>query len=276
MTATVDKSLERLRERAAAEGLLDVAYATADSPFGTLLLARTPQGLVRLALPSEDVEATLADLASRISPRLLEAPAQLDEERRELEDYFEGRRQEFDLPIDWQLSNGFLLRARRGIAAIPYGETRTYTDLARQAGTKVMLDFQSSWYERDLRAVVRDNIDLIHMVQLSDFVIGTSQTGDRAVPGDGDIPLEYLVEMVLEAGFEGAFDLELMGPRIEDEGYGSVIRRAVDRSSELLDRIERQSSFTEEEYLHEHISGLFAWKRCRWRNRLALYLPDEI
>jgi len=136
MTATVDKSLERLRERAAAEGLLDVAYATADSPFGTLLLARTPQGLVRLALPSEDVEATLADLASRISPRLLEAPAQLDEERRELEDYFEGRRQEFDLPIDWQLSNGFLLRARRGIAAIPYGETRTYTDLARQAGNE--------------------------------------------------------------------------------------------------------------------------------------------
>jgi len=114
---------------------------------------------------------------------------------------------------------------------------RDAMDLARQAGTKVMLDFQSSWYERDLRAVVRDNIDLIHMVQLSDFVIGTSQTGDRAVPGDGDIPLEYLVEMVLEAGFEGAFDLELMGPRIEDEGYGSVIRRAVDRSSELLERL---------------------------------------
>ena len=79
MTATMDntvinKSLERLRERAAAEGLLDVAYATADSPFGTLLLARTPQGLVRLGLPSEDVEATLADLAERISPRVLEAP----------------------------------------------------------------------------------------------------------------------------------------------------------------------------------------------------------
>jgi methylated-DNA-[protein]-cysteine S-methyltransferase len=141
MTATMDntvinKSLERLRERAAAEGLLDVAYATADSPFGTLLLARTPQGLVRLALPSEDVEATLADLAERISPRVLEAPAELDEERRELEDYFEGRRHEFEVPIDWQLSHGFLLRAREGIAAIPYGETRTYTDLAREAGNE--------------------------------------------------------------------------------------------------------------------------------------------
>jgi methylated-DNA-[protein]-cysteine S-methyltransferase len=91
---------------------------------------------VRLALPTEDVEATLSDLAARISPRVLEAPAQLDRERRELEDYFEGRRQEFDLPIDWQLSHGFLLRARQGIAAIPYGETRTYADLARGAGNE--------------------------------------------------------------------------------------------------------------------------------------------
>jgi methylated-DNA-[protein]-cysteine S-methyltransferase len=134
--AVINKSLERLRDRAASEGLLDVAYASADSPFGTLLLARTPRGLVRLALPSEDVDATLLDLAERISPRILEAPDRFDEERRELEDYFEGRRREFELPIDWQLSHGFLLRAREGIAAIPYGETRTYTDLARGAGNE--------------------------------------------------------------------------------------------------------------------------------------------
>lgn len=136
MTPTMDKSLEALRERAAAEGLLDVAYATADSPFGTLLLARTPQGLVRVGLPNEDVDALLVELAGKVSPRVLEAPAGLDEERRELDDYFAGRRQSFELPIDWQLSHGFLLRARRGIAAIPYGETRTYTDLARGAGNE--------------------------------------------------------------------------------------------------------------------------------------------
>jgi methylated-DNA-[protein]-cysteine S-methyltransferase len=141
MTATIDKpvtkkSLEALRERAAAEGLLDVAYATTDSPFGTLLLAKTPRGLVRLGLPGEDSEAMLADLAGRISPRVLEDPARLDEERRELDDYFSGRRHAFELPIDWQLSGGFLLRARQGIAAIPYGETRTYTDLARAAGNE--------------------------------------------------------------------------------------------------------------------------------------------
>jgi methylated-DNA-[protein]-cysteine S-methyltransferase len=135
-TPKLERSLATLRERAAAEGLLDVAYATADSPFGTLLLARTPQGLVRLGLPGEDPDQLLADLAGRISPRVLESPAGLDEERRELEDYFAGRRHEFELPIDWQLSHGFLLRARQGIAAIPYGETRTYTDLALGAGNE--------------------------------------------------------------------------------------------------------------------------------------------
>jgi methylated-DNA-[protein]-cysteine S-methyltransferase len=133
---TLEKPLERLRERAAAEGLLDVAYASVDSPFGPLLLAKTPQGLVRVGLPGEAVEATLADLAGRISPRILEAPARLDEERRELDDYFAGRRHGFELLIDWQLSHGFHLRARQGIAAIPYGETRTYTDLARGAGNE--------------------------------------------------------------------------------------------------------------------------------------------
>lgn len=133
---TLEKNLEVLRERAAAEGLLDVAYATADSPFGTLLLAKTPQGLVRLGLPSEDADELLTDLAGRISPRVLETPAGLDRERRELEDYFAGRRHDFELPIDWRLSHGFLLRARQGIAAIPYGETRTYTDLARGAGNE--------------------------------------------------------------------------------------------------------------------------------------------
>ena len=141
MTATMetkgmDKAMAALRERAAAEGLLDVAYATADSPFGTLLLARTPQGLVRIGLPGEDTEELLTDLAGRISPRVLETPAGLDQERRELDDYFAGRRHGFELAIDWRLSHGFHLRARHEIAAIPYGETRTYTDLAREAGNE--------------------------------------------------------------------------------------------------------------------------------------------
>ena len=114
---------------------------------------------------------------------------------------------------------------------------RDAMDLARQAGTKVMLDFQSCWYERGLEQVVRDNIDLVGVAQLSDYVVGTAQTGNRVVPGDGDIPLERLVTMALDAGFEGTFDLEVMGPRIEEEGYPAAVRRAVERAGELLDRL---------------------------------------
>ena len=113
---------------------------------------------------------------------------------------------------------------------------RDAMDLARRAGTKVMLDFQSCWYERGLEQTVRDNIDLVGVAQLSDYVVGTAETGNRVVPGDGDIPLEQLVAMALDAGYEGTFDLEVMGPRIEEEGYRSAVGRAVEQASELLER----------------------------------------
>jgi methylated-DNA-[protein]-cysteine S-methyltransferase len=129
-------ALNRLAARASAEGLLDVAYATADSPFGSLLLARTPQGLVRVGLPNQDADELLIDLATRVSPRVLEAPAQLDDARRELDLYFEGRLTEFDLPLDWQLSRDFRRRVLRAIARIPYGQTRSYTQMATSAGNE--------------------------------------------------------------------------------------------------------------------------------------------
>lgn len=114
---------------------------------------------------------------------------------------------------------------------------RDAMEVARRAGTKVMLDLQSCWYERDLETTVRRNIDLVGLTQISDFVIGTTQTGDRVVPGDGDIPLERLLAMILDAGYEGSFDLEVMGPRPEAEGYPSSVRRCVERASEMLDRL---------------------------------------
>lgn len=129
-------SLNRLAERAAAEGLLDVAYTTADSPFGPLLLATTPRGLVRVGLPNQDSEALLDDLAARVSPRVLEAAAPLDRVRRELDLYFEGRLTDFDLPLDWRLSKDFRQRVLRAISRIPYGETRSYTEMARSAGNE--------------------------------------------------------------------------------------------------------------------------------------------
>jgi methylated-DNA-[protein]-cysteine S-methyltransferase len=129
-------SLQRLAERAEAEGLLDVAYANVDSPFGPLLVAATPKGLVRVNLPTYDPEETLEELATRISPRVLEAPARLDEVRRELDLYFEGKLTEFDLPIDWQLTDGFRKKVQRAINRIPYGQTRSYTEMARSAGNE--------------------------------------------------------------------------------------------------------------------------------------------
>jgi methylated-DNA-[protein]-cysteine S-methyltransferase len=130
-------SLETLTERAAAEGLLDVAYASVDSPFGLLLVASTRKGLVKVSFPAVyDTEETLEELASQISPRVLEAPAKLDDVRRQLDLYFEGRLTEFDLPLDWRLTDGFRKRAQRAIARIPYGQTRSYTEIATSAGNE--------------------------------------------------------------------------------------------------------------------------------------------
>jgi methylated-DNA-[protein]-cysteine S-methyltransferase len=129
--------LKHLADRAAEEGLLDVAYATVDSPFGPLLVAATPRGLVKISFPLVyDDGETLEELAQRISPRMLEAPEQLDEIRRQLDRYFEGRLTEFDLPLDWQLTSGFQGKVQHAIARIPYGQTRSYTEMARSAGNE--------------------------------------------------------------------------------------------------------------------------------------------
>jgi methylated-DNA-[protein]-cysteine S-methyltransferase len=135
--APTDQTMTRLRaalaERAASEGLLDVAYATVDSPVGTLTVARTPRGLVRLAFDGET--GVLDELATRLSPRVLRAPGQLDDVRRELDEYFAGRRTAFDLPLDWALSTGFRRQVLSETAAIPYGQTSTYAALAALAGS---------------------------------------------------------------------------------------------------------------------------------------------
>jgi methylated-DNA-[protein]-cysteine S-methyltransferase len=132
----MNSELERFAERAEAEGLLDVAYTRADSPFGPLLLAATPRGLVKLGLPSYDEGEALDELARLVSPRLVEAPARLDDARRQLDDYFEGRLTAFDLPLDWQLTHGFRRRAVRAINRIPYGRTRSYAEIATSAGNE--------------------------------------------------------------------------------------------------------------------------------------------
>ena len=126
--------LQRFSDRAASEGLLDVAYTTADSPFGPLLLATSRKGLVRVGLPVQDSDELLADLAARVSPRVVEAPTKLDDVRRELDLYFEGKLTGFDLPLDWRLTKDFRRNVLRAVNRIPYGQTRSYMEVATSAG----------------------------------------------------------------------------------------------------------------------------------------------
>lgn len=135
-SAPLPDPLPDLSEPAAAARLLDVAYATLDSPLGPLLLATTPQGLIRIAYADHaDQDAVLADLAAHVSPRILAAPRRLDEPRRELDEYFAGARRQFDLPLDWRLTRGFARRVLEATAKIPYGTTATYKQMAAQAGS---------------------------------------------------------------------------------------------------------------------------------------------
>ena len=130
-----DPPAPALAPRAEAEGLLDVAYATLDSPLGRLLLAATPRGVVRVAFDTSDPDAVLQSLAARISPRVLEAPGRLDLARRELDEFFAGRRREFDVPLDWRLVEGFRRRVLEATAGVPYGGRTTYTAVATAAGS---------------------------------------------------------------------------------------------------------------------------------------------
>ncbi len=131
-----DRPLPDLSDLAADAGLLDVAYATVDSPVGTLLIATTGHGLVRLAyVDAGDEGAVLEELAGAVSPRVLSAPRRLDEPRRELDEYFSGARRRFDLPLDWRLTRGFGRRVLQATARIPYGSVSTYKQVATAAGS---------------------------------------------------------------------------------------------------------------------------------------------
>jgi methylated-DNA-[protein]-cysteine S-methyltransferase len=130
-----DEAAARFLRRAGDEGLVDVAYTYVDSPLGRLFAAKTPRGLVRLSYPGfHDQDDELETLASTVSPRVLEAPARLDDVRRELDEYFERRRSSFDVAIDWSLMADFQRRILQATAAIPFGQHASYGEVAERAG----------------------------------------------------------------------------------------------------------------------------------------------
>jgi methylated-DNA-[protein]-cysteine S-methyltransferase len=128
------RAAARLGPEAEREGLIDVASATVDSPLGPLLVLATERGLLMLSYTDTSVDAKLARIAARVSPRILEAPARLDGVRRELDEYFEGRRRRFEIAIDWSLISGYARTVLERTSEIPYGTAMTYAEVSAEAG----------------------------------------------------------------------------------------------------------------------------------------------
>jgi methylated-DNA-[protein]-cysteine S-methyltransferase len=157
-------------------GILDVAYRTIDTPVGTLLLAATATGLVRVAYARENHDLVLEQLANRVSPRVLRAPARLDPAVREIEEYFAGRRSLFDLPLDFQLSHGFRRSILAHLREIGYGKTASYAAIAAAAGNpKAVRAAATACATNPLPVVVP-----CHRVMRSDGTIGKYVGGVEA------------------------------------------------------------------------------------------------
>ena len=173
----VDRLQARLAAAAKAEGILDVAYRTMDTPVGPLLLAATEQGLIRVAYPNQGHDAVLQALADRVSPRVLHAPGRLDPVARQLDDYFAGRRQRFDVPLDWRLSTGFRSTVLHHLAIdVDYGHTASYAALAALAGNpKAVRAVGTACATNPLPVVVP-----CHRVVRSDGAIGNYAGGVEA------------------------------------------------------------------------------------------------
>ena len=133
-----ENELNALRARLVAtaekEGVLDVTYRVVDSPVGSLLLAATDVGLVRVAYAVEGHDAVLQQLADRVSPRIMQSSARLDGVARQLDEYFASARKVFDAPLDWRLSAGFRSVVLHHLPEIAYGRTVSYAAVAELAG----------------------------------------------------------------------------------------------------------------------------------------------
>jgi methylated-DNA-[protein]-cysteine S-methyltransferase len=129
----VDALVAAATARADAADLVDIAWASTDTPVGPLTLTATERGVLRIAFGDED--EVLDELATAVSPRVLHLPARLDDLRRQLDEYFAGRLRHFDVPLDRRLSRGFRAQALAALLAhVGYGETASYREVAELAG----------------------------------------------------------------------------------------------------------------------------------------------
>ena len=175
-SSATDRLRLELAAMAEQQKLLDVSYRTVDSPLGTLLLAATGKGLVRVAFSREDHESVLASLASDVSPRILRTPRRLDEAARQLDEYFAGKRRAFTVPVDLQLAHGFRRSVLLRLREIPYGRTQSYAAVAKAAGNPSAVRAAAS-------ACSHNPLPLVvpcHRVVRSDGALGEYLGGPRA------------------------------------------------------------------------------------------------
>jgi methylated-DNA-[protein]-cysteine S-methyltransferase len=136
LDAASRRAAEAVAARARRSGLVDVGYASVETPVGKLLVATTREGLVRLAFPEEPEDHVLEELAAALSPRVLESASMTDPVRRQLDAYFEGRLRGFRARVDWSLTSpGFFRRVLEATARIPFGAVSTYGTVAKVAGS---------------------------------------------------------------------------------------------------------------------------------------------
>jgi methylated-DNA-[protein]-cysteine S-methyltransferase len=132
MTVPVDLD-HRFRDAALALDLVDLAFDAVETPIGELLVATSRKGLASISF-DPDPEDELELLARIAGPRVLRAPRAVDEARRELDEYFAGRRRAFDLTLDLRTLPPFTVSVLKELARVPYGETTTYGELAARVG----------------------------------------------------------------------------------------------------------------------------------------------
>jgi methylated-DNA-[protein]-cysteine S-methyltransferase len=130
-----DREIARAADRAVSAGAVEVAYAEMDSPVGPLVIAATEDGLVTVAFAASGLDVILDHLAARISPSLIRAPRMVDPARRQIDQYLAGRRRVFEMELDWRLITPFQRCVLEHTAAIPYGQTSTYSDIAVLSGS---------------------------------------------------------------------------------------------------------------------------------------------
>lgn len=218
----IEKDLEAGLAAIAASGL-SVTSVAASSATSRMIEAETALAIVKSAVDAAvRLRAPMAYITSGTTPSGIstdEAFTRLAASLAPARDY--AKKNNVRLAVE-----------NNSIANRSLGFTHTLADtlwLANEADVGITLELQNCWYERDLPRLFRQNIARIAMVQVSDFKVGEDTRMNRRVPGDGDIPLKWLIGELLEAGYAGMFELEIIGPAITAEGPEPALRRAVEK-----------------------------------------------